>query len=470
MAAPHIVWFRHDLRLADQAALRAAAAAGPVIAAFVLDEASPGVRPMGGASRWWLHGSLAALDAALAARGGGLWLGRGKSAEVLARLVAQTGAAAVHALRQPEPWWAAIEAQVPRLRLHEGTALKPPGLLRTRAGGRFRLFTPYWRAHVADGPPPGPAPAPEGPDKLEFAPAPAGERLADWGLLPAGPDWAAGFRDAGWQPGEAGATAALAAFLPGVAAYGRRRDHPGEDATSRLSAHLHFGDISPRTAWHAATARAGEDATPWTRQLVWRDFAHEMLDQFPDSARVPHRAEFDRMPWTDVSRGEGRRWLRAWQRGRTGYPLVDAGMRQLWATGWMHNRVRMVAASFLAKHLMIDWREGERWFWDTLVDADLANNAMGWQWVMGSGVDSAPYYRIFAPVGQSERLEAAGYIRQWVPELQGLDDRAIHGPFPDGGPGGYPAPVVDHRWARERALAAYRRLGNEAVAGGKRGG
>ncbi|MFN3371606.1 MAG: cryptochrome/photolyase family protein [Sphingomonadaceae bacterium] len=461
MAAPHIVWFRNDLRLSDQAALAAAAAAGPVIAVHVLDEASPGVRPVGGASRWWLHQSLAALDAALAERGGRLWLGRGRSDEVLGRLAEATGAQAIHALRQPEPWWPAIEAKVPRLTLHEGTALKPPGHLRTRSGGRFRVFTPYWRAHGADGPPPAPKPAPA---RITFAQAPGGERLADWGLLPVKPDWAAGFRDAGWQPGEAGAQAALEEFLPRVAAYDRRRDYPAEAATSRLSPHLHFGEISPAAAWHAAVAAAGDDATPWTRQLVWRDFAHETLDQFPESARVPHRPQFDRMPWTDVSGGDGARLLRAWQRGRTGYPLVDAGMRQLWATGWMHNRVRMVAASFLVKHLMIDWREGERWFWDTLVDADLANNAMGWQWVMGSGVDSAPYYRIFAPVGQSERFEAAAYVRRWVPELRELDDRAIHGPFPDGGPGGYPPPVVEHGFARERALRAYGALRGHSVA------
>lgn len=456
MTAPHIVWFRHDLRLADQAALAAAAAAGPVIPIYVLDEASPGVRPPGGASRWWLHQSLGALDADLRARcGNGLLLRRGPSAEVLARLVEETGAAAVHALRQPEPWWPAIERQVPRLRLHEGTALKPPGRLRTKTGGRFRVFTPFWRAHLADGPPPAPRRAPA---RIDWAGLPPGDRLADWGLQPVAPDWAAGFRSAGWTPGEAGATAALEAFLPKLGAYDRRRDYPAEAATSGLSPHLHFGELSPATAWHSAVASAGEAATAWTRQLVWRDFAHETLDQFPDSADAPHRPEFEHMPWTDASRGEGRRQLRAWQRGRTGYPLVDAGMRQLWATGWMHNRVRMVVASFLTKHLLIDWREGERWFWDTLLDADLANNAMGWQWVMGSGVDSAPYYRIFAPIGQSEKFEAAAYVRRWVPELAALADDAIHGPFPDGGPGGYPAPIVDHRWARERALAAYAKL------------
>jgi deoxyribodipyrimidine photo-lyase len=453
MTAPHIIWFRNDLRLADQAAVAAAAAAGPVLALYVLDEESDGVRPMGGASRWWLHHSLMSLQASLAARGGGLLLKRGKSAEVLAALVADTGAAAVHALRQGEPWWGAIEAKVPRLRLHEGSTLVPPGLLKTKTGGRFRVFTPYWRAHVAHGAPPRPRPAPA---DLGFAPLPAGDRLEDWGLTPRAPDWATGFAPE-WQPGEAGAEAALAAFLPRLGAYDARRDFPAEPGTSRLSPHLHFGEISPARCWHAAVEMAGEAATPWTRQLVWRDFAHETLDQFPRSTEVAHRPAFERMPWTDVSGGEGRRLLRAWQTGQTGYPLVDAGMRQLWQTGWMHNRVRMVAASFLVKHLMIDWREGERWFWDTLVDADLANNAMGWQWVMGSGVDSAPYYRIFAPVGQSEKFDAGDYVRRFVPELAGLGGAAVHGPF-DRGFNGYPPPIVDHAEARARALSAYQAI------------
>ncbi len=448
MASTRIIWFRQDLRLADQAAVREAAAGGPVLAVYVLDDETPGLRPMGAASRWWLHHSLAALDADLQARGGGLLLRRGRSAEVLARLVAESGASAVHALRHSEPWWAGIEADVPGLVLHAGGTMVPPGLLRTKSGGRFRVFTPYWRAHVGHGSPAMPKPAPAG---MAFALLPAGDRLGDWGLLPSRPDWARGFD---WTPGEAGAQAALTASLAGLAGYDDRRNFPSEAGTSSLSPFLHFGELSPAAAWHAAVAEAGDQATPWTRQLVWRDFAHETLDQFPQSATAPHRAEFERMPWTDVSEGEGAALRRAWQRGRTGYPLVDAGMRQLWARGWMHNRVRMVAASFLVKHLMIDWREGERWFWDTLVDADLANNAMGWQWVMGSGVDSSPYYRIFAPIGQSEKFDAAGYIRRWVPELAGLPDDTVHGPFEDG-LNGYPAPVVDHRLARERALAAF---------------
>lgn len=449
MAAPQIIWFRNDLRLRDQAAVAAAAAAGPVIPVYVLDE-SRIVRAPGGASRWWLHHSLQALGDSLRTLGGRLLLLRGSSAEVLARLVAETGAAAVHAIAHPEPWWPLIEPDVPGLQLHDGARLVPYGALRTKAGDGFRVFTPFWRALQGHGPPPPPRPAPT---ELAFAEMPAGDRLADWALLPTKPDWAGGFTD--WQPGEAGAQARMRAFGPRLSGYADRRNYPSEPGTSRLSPHLHFGEISPADAWHAVDGVRGSE--PWRRQLAWRDFAHETLVQFPKSASRPHRPEFDRLQWTDVSGGEGLALLTAWQQGRTGYPLVDAGMRELWQTGWMHNRVRMVAASFLAKHLMIDWREGERWFWDTLLDADLPNNAMGWQWVMGSGVDSAPYYRIFAPLTQSAKFKAAAYIRRFVPELAGLSEEAIHGPFPNGW-NGYPAPVVDHAFGRARALAAYEAL------------
>ncbi|WP_199556197.1 cryptochrome/photolyase family protein [Sandaracinobacteroides hominis] len=452
MAAPQIVWFRNDLRLSDQAALRAAAEAGPIVPVFVLDEESPDIRPMGGASRWWLHHSLSALDASLRKRGGRLLLLRGRAAALLAQLAERIGAGAVHAIQQAEPWWPGLEAEVPRLQLHLGQTLVPPGLLHTKTGGRFRVFTPFWRALNEWGDPPLPAPAPA---ELVFAPLPDGEALADWELLPSHPNWASGFGD--WTPGEAGALGMLEDFLPRLRGYAVARDFPSQEGTSRLSPHLHFGEISPAQAWHAALAHAGPDAEAWLRQLAWRDFAQETLGQFPDTASRAHRDEFERMPWTEVTSKEGAAQLAAWQCGRTGYPLVDAGMRQLWETGWMHNRVRMVAASFLAKHLLIDWRHGERWFWDTLVDADLANNGMGWQWVMGSGVDSAPYFRIFAPLRQSAKFDAAGYIRRWVPELAGFEDGAMHGPFPDG-PNGYPPPIIAHGFARERALAAYAKL------------
>ncbi len=427
--AIQIVWFRQDLRLEDQPALAAAAAAGPVLPVYVIDEALG--RPIGGAARWWRDQSLASLEASLRARGGFLRVETGPTVEVLTRLAGADGV--IHGTGHTEPWWGAVEAALgDRLRLHGHATLHPPGAVLTRTGERFRVFTPYARAHRALGGPPKPKPAPS---RIGFA---------DPGELPPiprfQPRWARHFAG---TPGEAGARAQLAAFLPKLNRYGMRRDFPSEEATSRLSAHLHFGEISPAAVWHAAEAAAGPAAEPFTRQLIWRDFAHELIGQHPDSATRPHRSAFERMVWTDVSEGKGRAWLEAWQQGRTGYPLVDAGMRQLWRSGWMHNRVRMVVASFLTKHLGIDWREGERWFWDTLVDADLANNAMGWQWVMGSGVDAQPYYRIFAPVAQGEKFEALNYVQRWAPEYGSL------GPV---------RPIVEHRAAREAALRRFAAL------------
>jgi deoxyribodipyrimidine photo-lyase len=451
MAAPQIIWFRQDLRLDDQAAIAAAAAAGPVVAVYVLDDATPGERRMGGASRWWLHHSLAALDAELRARGARLLLLRGRAGVVLPELAAAIGATTVHALHHYEPFARTQQAEVGKrldLRLHDGLTLLPPHALTTGNGSRYRIFTPWWNACRAQMPPHTPQP---GPARLTAAEAPAGDALADWGLLPTRPDWATGFRD--WQPGTAGAMARLDHFEALVAHYDADRNFPAKAATSRLSPHLHFGEISPAQIWARLAARP--HALPFLRQIGWRDFAIQTLDAFPDLHWRAMRPEFDRIAFTDVERGDGAAQLAAWQRGRTGYPIVDAGMRELWATGWMHNRVRMIAASFLTKHLLIDWRHGERWFWDTLVDADLANNAMGWQWVMGSGIDAAPYYRIFAPVGQSAKFDAAAYIRRWVPELAATPDKAIHAPWEHGGARGYPPPLIDHGFARTRVLAAF---------------
>lgn len=441
-----ILWFRHDLRLDDQAALRAAAAGGPVLPVFIWDEETQGLRPMGAAARWWLTRSLASLDESLGRLGGRLLVLKGASAACLARLAGEVGAAAIHATEQGEPWWPAIEAEVgARLFLHPGGTLHPPGVVRTGSGTAYRVFTPFARAHEALGPPAPPQPAPP---RISFAPLPE----APPPLPIFTPFWAAGFARAGWQPGEAGAHARLRAFLPRLPTYDARRNFPSEAGTSSLSPHLHFGEISAAAAWHAAVAQLGEEgARPFTRQLVWRDFAHDLIRQHPDSADRPHRPAFARMAWTDTQSAPGRDWLSAWQQGRTGYPLVDAGMRQLWETGWMHNRVRMVTASFLVKHLGIDWREGERWFWDTLLDADLMNNAMGWQWVTGCGVDGQPFHRIFAPVTQSERFEALAYIRRFAPEYEG------HAPV---------NPIVDHATARAAALARFQAIRLERQAEG----
>ncbi len=450
-----LVWFRNDLRLTDHAALAAAAAAGPVLALYVLDDETPGAWAMGAAQRWWLHHSLAALSAQIVSLGGRLVLRRGRAGAVVRALAAATGAR-VTAIRHHEPWAAVQEAEAGPVSLFHGATLAPPDQVISGSGGRYRIFTPWWRKLLEQMPPPRPQPMPD----VRWADAAnlATDDLGSWGLLPTAPDWSGGFAD--WQPGEAGALARLKAFAARAAGYDAARNLPGEEGTSRLSPHLALGEVSPATAWHAIADAVGQDvAEPWLRELGWRDFSANIIDQFPDHGDAPNRAAFARFPFRDDPAG-----LKAWERGETGYPIVDAGMRQLWATGWMHNRVRMITASFLVKHQLIDWRNGERWFWDTLLDADYGNNAQGWQWVMGSGVDSSPFNRIFAPVGQSAKFDAAAYIRRWVPELAGLPDALIHAPWQAGTAliragvklgRDYPAPIVDHDAARARALAAW---------------
>jgi deoxyribodipyrimidine photo-lyase len=457
MAAPQIVWFRNDLRLADQAAVRAAAAAGAVVAVYVLDDDTSGKWRIGAAQRWWLHYSLVALAADLRAMGGKLVLRRGRPATELAAVAKAIGATAVHALHHYEPWAVTQEAAVAQvlvLTLHDGAYLAPPGTTRSGSGTPYRIFTPFWNTLQHTLPPPEPEPAP----MIRFADASAGDDLADWQLLPTDPDWAGGFDV--WTPGEAGAHAALAAFADVADAYDDGRNLPAKPLTSRLSPHLHHGEISAAQVWHAVAGR-GAGPLSFRREIGWRDFAINLVLQFPDIGDKPNRSQFEGFPFRDDPAG-----LAAWQQGRTGYPIVDAGMRQLWATGWMHNRVRMIVASFLTKHLLIDWRRGERWFWDALVDADYGNNSLGWQWIMGSGVDSSPFNRIFTPVGQSTKFDGAGaYIREWVPELARLPADAIHAPW-EAAPmvlqaagvalgTNYPHPIVGHAEARARALEAY---------------
>jgi deoxyribodipyrimidine photo-lyase len=443
-----IVWLRRDLRLRDQAAFVAAAASErPVIPVYVLDDDTPKHRRMGAASRWWLHHSLTRLDADLRAMGSQLVLRRGKSHEALSAIRRETGARTVHAIRHYEPWWRNAEKAVGKaldLRLHDGNYLSRPGSVLTGAGQPYKIFTPFWRALSERMPPPQPSPAPKQLTAPEFWPA--SDSLDDWQLLPANPDWAGGMR-AEWTPGEVGALQRLEAFVDGAALYGERRNLPSEEGTSRLSPHLHFGEISPATVWHSVSDVGG---SVWTflGELGWRDYAQNVILQLPDYGSSNARGAFDALEWRS-SPDE----LTAWQSGRTGYPIVDAGMRELWATGWMHNRVRMIAASFLVKHLLIDWRAGERWFWDTLVDADYAQNAVNWQWTAGTGVDSNMFVRIMAPLTQSPKFDAAAYIRRWVPELAELDDASIHDPHIR--PNAYPARIIDHAEGRARALAAY---------------
>lgn len=459
MTAPSILWLRRDLRLADQAALVAACAAGPVIPVYILDDETPKHRRMGGASRWWLHHSLAGLARDLEAAGSRLILRRGACDAVLAEIVTETGAAAVHALHHYEPWWINVERAVGKalpegvsLTLHDGNYLMPPGSVKTGAGSLFKIYTPFARALATHMPPREPLPAPT----AIASPAawPASDRLDDWGLLPTRPNWASRFAE-DHRPGEAGATARLTKFAAIAARYATARNLPSEEGSSRLSPHLHFGELSPATVWHALPGTCSGLDT-YRKELIWRDFAQNLVCLYPDYGKMHGRAQFDALPWRDASVPAVAADIAAWRQGRTGYPIVDAGMRQLWATGWMHNRVRMIAASFLVKHLLVDWRVGEAWFWDTLVDADYASNASNWQWVAGTGVDANMFVRIMAPLSQSEKFDAGAYIRRWVPELAGLAEPEIHDPWGQGkAVRGYPRPIIGHREARERALAAF---------------
>ena len=453
MTAPILVWLRRDLRLADQPAFHAAAASGaPVVPVYVLDDDGAGERRLGRASRWWLHHSLKALGNDLKSAGSRLILRRGLAARELATVANEVGAREVHALAHFEPWWRKAEDEVARvldLHLHDGNYLAPPASLLTGGGTPFRIFTPFWRTLEQQMPPPEPLLRPKLASPARW---PDSNTLENWRLLPNKPDWAGGFRTT-WRAGEAAAHDQLDDFLHRVGDYETARNLPSIDGSSRLSPHLHWGELSPRQVWHALDAMRGVGVQSFRRELGWRDFAQGIVAQFPRYGDESFREEYRRLPWRDPA-DEAAGDLAAWRQGRTGYPIVDAGMRQLWATGWMHNRVRMIAASFLIKHLLIDWRHGERWFWDTLVDADYGNNAVNWQWVSGSGVDASLFSRIMAPLVQSPKFQAEDYIREWVPELAGLSDADIHDPVFR--PKDYPAQIVGHREARERALAAYR--------------
>jgi deoxyribodipyrimidine photo-lyase len=466
-----LLWFRRDLRLTDNPALAAALARGaPVIPVYLHDPDAERPWLPGAASQSWLHHSLQALAADLAARGSRLVVRRGPALDTLRALIGETGASAVHWNRLYEP---AIVARDTRLKAalkaegietgsHNAALWCEPWQLATGSGGPYKVFTPFWRALSARLPD---APVSAAPDRLPAPdPWPEGLTIEALGLRPR-LDWDHGFY-AVWQPGEAGAQRRLRRFVEqDLSGYHAARDLPAQTGGSRLSPHLHFGEIGPRQVLRAVQrARAGGgipegDAEHFLRELGWREFGHHLLHHFPHTPDAPLNPAFAAMPWR--SQGDYAGDLSAWQRGRTGLPIVDAGMRELWTTGWMHNRVRMIVASLLTKNLLIPWQEGARWFWDTLVDASLANNTMGWQWAAGSGADAAPYFRIFNPVLQSQKFDAAGrYVRRWVPELAGLPDKAIHAPWTLRGaaPTGYPAPVVDLAASRERALAAFARM------------
>ncbi|WP_265561868.1 cryptochrome/photolyase family protein [Sphingomicrobium arenosum] len=456
-AAPVLVWFRRDLRLSDQAALAAAASEGPVVPVFVLDDETPGDRKLGGASRWWLHRSLEALGAALQEKGSRLILRRGRVDHVLPQLVEELGAARVHAIRHYEPWWKEAEDRIAdqvKLCLHGGNYLEPPGAVTTGSGDPYKIFTPFWRALKERMPPDEPSPRPH---KID-APAqwPDSDALDDWALLPTRPNWA-GAMEEEWEPGEEGALKRLRAFEDEASHYEGQRNCPSVEGTSKLSPHLHWGEISPARVYDRVKDAGGSVGT-FLSELGWRDFSQNVIHQFPDYPEKSYR-DYDDFEWRDFRSSTAREDFESWKKGKTGYPIVDAGMRQLWALGWIHNRVRMIVASFLVKHLLIDWREGERWFWDCLVDADYGSNGTNWQWISGSGVDSNMFVRIMAPLSQSEKFDAGDYIRHWVPELADVPDKAIHDPHEAGcAPSDYPDKLIGHKEARERALAAYREM------------
>ena len=480
MTAPILCWFRQDLRLADNPALDAGDA--PVLPVFVLDDAAAFPRAYGGAARWWLHHSLDALGRDLTGRGAALLLLRGDAATLIPALAARIGAASVRAGRMAEPWAVARDAAVAAalaadgraLDLHEADFLRAPETVRTGAGKPYGVYTPFFRKLVAIGEPPPPLPAPE---RLAGSPAPEpGETLAALDLLPRAPvpDWAAEFGSA-WTPGEAGALARLRRFLDGaLAGYATGRNLPATEGSSGLSPHLRWGEISPRQVWHAVLEAAGGNhaaAQPFLREIAWREFSRHLLVSRPEMPDRALRPAYELFPFTP-----DRAVLRAWQRGRTGYPIVDAGMAQLWRIGWMHNRVRMIVASLLVKHLLQPWQDGERWFWDTLVDADLANNSASWQWIAGSGTDAAPYFRVFNPVTQAQKFDPAGeYVRRWVPALSRLPDAYVHRPWEAPAEvlreadvrlgDNYPHRLVEHGEGRARALAALRVLRAEGGGG-----
>jgi deoxyribodipyrimidine photo-lyase len=441
MASPSIVWFRDDLRLADNPALHAAIDRGePIIALFVLDEESEGVRPHGGAARWWLHHSLASLGERLREKGAALVLRRGPADRVVRELVADAGAGAVFWNRRYGGAGRAIDTGLKSalrsdgvtVQSFAGSLLHEPWTVTTGSGTHYSVFTPFWRACRA-------LPAPRAPlaepREISGAPQPpASDQLDDWDLQPTRPDWAGGLRET-WEPGEPGARRRLREFLDeDLAAYDRARDEPSAGATSLLSPRLRWGEVSPFTVWHDAVGVDG--AARFLSELGWREFAWHTLYHFPDLATKNLRREFDAFPWPPLDPPQ----LDAWQHGETGVPLVDAGMRELWHTGYMHNRVRMVTASFLIKNLLIDWRLGEEWFWDTLVDADEASNAFNWQWVAGSGADAAPYFRVFNPELQAKKFDPQNrYISRWAADAP-------------------TQPIVDLGETRKAALSAYEQV------------
>ncbi|MBX2852562.1 MAG: DNA photolyase family protein [Phycisphaeraceae bacterium] len=473
-----IHWFRNDLRLADNPALKHAAAQGAVVPVFIWHPDEHGTWQPGGASRWWLHESLAGLSTSLEAIGSRLILRQGDPLDVLKNIAKAAKADAVVWNRRYEPDLIESDKRVKRglaeadieVKSFNGALLFEPWEAQTKQGNPYQVYSPFRRFVEALPEPDKPMAAP----KLLKSPWkwPASDKIDDLPLMPS-IKWYNGMTDE-WQPGEAGAAKRLKGFTKApIEAYKDARDYPSVEATSKLSPHLHFGEASPRQAYHAARKKLKgasgssekDNITHFINEVLWREFGYHLIYHFPKTPDHPLREKYAGFPWVDPRKNGGRAALAAWKEGQTGYPIIDAGMRQLWHTGWMHNRVRMVVASFLVKHLLISWHEGAKWFWDTLVDADLASNTLGWQWAGGCGADAAPYFRIFNPITQGEKFDADGaYVKKWCPELKEVPTKYIHKPWEcpplelqaAGVTLGedYPAPIIDHKAARERALAA----------------
>ena len=470
--SPAIVLFRKDLRMDDNLALVAATQTGaPVICLYVRDEKDAGGQPLGGAQKWWLHHSLVSLAASLKNAGARLLVRTGDTLDIVKSLIGETHASSVFWNRRYDPvsiehdtqLKAALAAIGVTARSFAGQLLHEPSRVMTGSGTPYRVYTTFWRALEAAGEPADPVDAPKHiVDGSAMLPS---ESILDWNLLPTKPNWAKSFTDI-WQPGEAGAQTKLSSFVAGIIdGYKTKRDFPGTRTTSLLSPHLAFGEISPNRIWHATKGLTEvfppEDVIHFRKELVWREFSWHLLFHYPKLPTENLNHRFDAFPWSNDEA-----LFEAWKKGQTGYPVVDAGMRQLWQHGWMHNRVRMIVASFLIKHLNIDWRWGEAWFRDTLVDADIASNAASWQWVAGSGADAAPFYRIFNPILQGKKFDPEGtYVRHFVPEIASMPDEFLHCPFEapklilkaariELGTT-YPNPIVDHAAGRDSAMAAY---------------
>ena len=471
------MWFREDLRTDDNPALRAASDAGrPVICLYILDDDTPGKWKTGGAARWWLHHSLCSLAGKLEMAGSKLLLRQGDSQQIIKEVVKKTGAENVYWNRRYAPYHldadkelkSSLEDEGVTVHSYNGQLLHEPWEIENQSGEPYRVFTPFWKAmqkkdairelHAS-------VQKLTSPDQL-----PQSDDISEWGLLPTKPDWAASFQEM-WTPGQDGAKARLRIFLEdAINSYKDDRNRPDMESTSGLSPHLHFGEISPVQLWWATKQACAEGQVPeaqahvFLSEIAWREFSYSLLFYNPGMLDEELNKKFTEFPWKRDEKS-----LSAWQRGKTGYPIVDAGMRQLWQTGWMHNRVRMIVGSFLVKHLLQDWRDGMDWFWDTLVDADIANNTASWQWIAGCGADAAPYFRIFNPMTQGEKFDPNGdYVREYVPELKEMPAKHIHTPWEApqcvleaaGVKLGdtYPIPIVDHAKARKQALAAYEKI------------